>query len=87
MKINLHIDRLVLNGLPLGPHDGPLVQAAVESELARLVAVNGLADSLRPGGAMPSVRAPRIQMANARNATGLGEQIGRAVYEGIGNSK
>lgn len=55
-------------------YNGPLVQAAV----------NGLADSLMPGGAMPSVPAPRMQMRNDTTPTRLGEQIGRAVSRGIG---
>ena len=37
-SVNLHIERLVLEGLPLGAHEGPLVQAAIEVELGRLFA-------------------------------------------------
>lgn len=84
MNINLHIDRLVLDGLPIDHQDGPLVKAAVEVELSRLLTTNGLANSLLAGGAMPSAPAPGIQMARDSNPTRLGQQIGRAIYGGIG---
>ena len=84
MNINLHIDRLVLDGLPIDHHQGPLVKAAVEAELSRLLTANGLTNSLLAGGAMPSVPAPGIQVANDSNPARLGQQIGRAIYGGIG---
>ena len=84
MKINLHIDRLVLDGLPIDRHQGPLVKAAVEAELSRLLTANGLANSFLAGGATPSVPAPGIEMSNDRNAARLGQQIGSAIYGGIG---
>jgi len=84
MNINLHIDRLVLDGLPTDHHQGPLIKAAVEAELTRLLTANGLANSLMAGGAMPSAPAPGIQMSSDSNPTQLGQQIGRAIYGGIG---
>ena len=84
MNINLHIDRLVLDGLPIEHQDGLRVKAAVEAELSRLLTANGLANSLRAGVAMPSVPAPGIQMSRDRNPTRLGQEIGRAIYGGIG---
>lgn len=65
-------------------HHGPLLKAAVEAELGRLLAADGLADSLMSGGAMPSMRAPGIRLPSDSNPTRLGQQIGRAVYGGIG---
>ena len=41
MNIQLHIERLVLDGLPLTRREGALVQAAVETELARLNLTGG----------------------------------------------
>lgn len=84
MNINLHIDRLVLDGLPIEHRDGPLVKAAVEVELGRLLTAKGLANSLLSGGATPSVPAPGIQVPHDPNPARLGQQIGRAVYRGIG---
>ena len=41
-NIHLHIERLILDGLPIERAQGPHVQAAVEAELARLLTENGL---------------------------------------------
>ena len=84
MRINVQIERLILDGLPIERHHGPLVQAAVEAELGRLLAAEGLAESLMSGGAMPSARAPGIGLASDGNPARLGEEIGAAVYGGIG---
>jgi hypothetical protein len=84
MNINLHIERLVLDGIPLGPGQSPLLQAAVEAELTRLLTDGGLSDALRLGGTFYNVRTAGIQMANDGGPTRLGEQIAGAVYRGIG---
>ena len=38
MSINVHIEELVLDGLGISSSQSPVVQAAVQSELARLIA-------------------------------------------------
>jgi len=83
MRINLHIERLVLDGLPIERHQGPLVKAAVERELGRLLAANELSRDLSLGGAQPFVRAPGIQLAGNNSPRRLGEQIARALHGGI----
>ena len=85
MNINVHIERLILDGLPVARHEGPLVQAAVEAELARLLVADGLAPTLKSvGGATPSVNAPGIQFTSNSSPAELGQKIARAVYGGIG---
>jgi hypothetical protein len=84
MNINLHIERLVLDGIPLGPGQRPLLQAAMEAELTRLLASGGLSDALQSGGTLFSVRTAGIQLTNNGNPAQLGEQIAGAVYGGIG---
>jgi hypothetical protein len=83
MSIKLHIERLVLDGLPVTRSQGPLVKAAVETELARLMAEGGLAQELASGGAVPSVRADGINSVGGSPAR-IGRQIAKAVYGGIG---
>src|SRR5215471_11387998 len=85
MKIKLHIERLVLDGLPVSRLHGPLVQAAVERELTRLLMHGGLSHELRRGGAIAAVRGESIRLARQNQAGALGEQIGRAVYGSIGS--
>ncbi len=84
MNINLHIERLILDGLPLEPNQGTLVQRAVEAELARLLAVDGLSPSLLDGGALPQVSVSTIQLTSSNDSTELGRQIAQSVYGGIG---
>lgn len=81
MTIHIHIDRLVLEGLPIGHHEGPLVQAAVEAELARLIA-----GGTRPpsGGATARVTAPSISLVHHSTPDQIGQQIARSVHGGIG---
>jgi hypothetical protein len=87
MKIALHIDRLILDGLSLERRQGPLVQAAVEKELTRLIAAHGLGHEWRSGGAVPRMRGRGIQLTNETHPTRLGQQIARSVYSGIGGRR
>ena len=52
MNIHVHIERLVLDGLPVAPGRGDLVREAVEAELTRLLAEGGLVPGLTSGGAL-----------------------------------
>ncbi len=82
--INLYIERLVLDGVQLAPGGRPLLQAAVEAELTRLMANGDLSDALQSGGALYNVRTAGIEVANDGSPARLGEQIAGAVYGGIG---
>lgn len=84
-SIEVHIEELLLHGLPLTHSQGPAVQAAVETELARLLIEGGLTSSLQSGGAMPSLRANAIQLRAESKPAQLGQQIAQAVYGGIAN--
>ena len=85
MNINVHIERLILDGLSIPHRQRPLLQAAVEAELAHLLAADGLASGLLAGGAVPRVPAGAIQLTGASDdPTHLGQQIAQAVYGGIG---
>jgi hypothetical protein len=85
MNINVNIQRLVLEGVSVPPSQRPLLQAAVEAELARLLTAEGLGSGLRSGGAVPRVPAETIQLSSEGNPTQLGQQIAQAVYGGIGS--
>lgn len=81
MIVNLRIDRLVLDGLPVGTHQGPAVEAAVQAELTRLLTEgHGLPHAT--DRAVPFVRSSAIA-APAVRADTLGGQIGQAVFESI----
>jgi len=85
VKIDVHIERLVLEGLPVTSLQGPLVQQAIERELARLLGAHGLSHELRHGAALPRVRAGALRLARENPPARLGLGIARAVHEGIGS--
>jgi len=92
MTIHVHIERLILDGLPLGPGGGARVQAAVEAELARLLAAGslaegGIAQAWPAGGAVPAVAAAPIQLTTGARPAEIGGQIARSVYGGIGGKQ
>jgi hypothetical protein len=84
MNINLHIERLVLDGIPLASGERPLLRVAVEEQLTRLLTNGGLKNAMQSGGALYNVKAPSIQLANLGDLDGVGEQIAKAVYGGVG---
>ena len=86
-NINLHIERLILDGVPLSHGQRPLVQAAVEAELARLLTSGGLSAELQSGGALRHVPGGNIQLSSDGNPHRLGQQIAHAVYSGIGGKQ
>lgn len=85
MNINLHIERLVLEGLEIAAEQGPVLQAALEGELSRLLSERGLSPSFAQGVAVPRLSARDIQIASASNPTELGQQIAQSVYGRIGH--
>ncbi len=87
MNINIHIERLILDGLPVTHSQRPLVQAAVEAELVRLLMADGLAPRLQAGGVMPYVPGGGIQVTGDGDPQRLGQQIAQAVYGGIGGGR
>jgi hypothetical protein len=84
MKINIHIECLILDGLPIERRDREAVQTAIEAELSRLLNVEGSSSGLLSGGATPTARGGSIQLASECNPTGLGTQIAQAVFRGLG---
>jgi hypothetical protein len=83
MKINILIEQLVLDGLPLAQGDGATVQKAIESELAQLIAQKGLGSALQSSASLPSAPPGSIQVANGSDAKSLGQQIARSVNKSL----
>jgi hypothetical protein len=83
-NIQVHIERLILDGIAVAPGERPRLQAAVEGDLARRLAEGGLSPALLGGGALPAVQAGNIQLSGEADTVGLGHQIAHAAYGGIG---
>lgn len=84
MNINLHIDKLVLDGVDIAPGQRHLLQASVETELARLLSDRGLAPGLALGVALPRLSTTGIHITG-NNAIHTGQKIAQSVYGGIGH--
>jgi hypothetical protein len=83
MSIRLHIDHLVLDGLPVSPAQGAQVKAAVEAELGRLLSERGVAREFQSGIAVPSVNAGGMHVPRGASAGAIGTQIARSVFSGV----
>lgn len=86
MKIHLHVERLVLDGLPVSASERPLLQAAMEAELTHLLRIGGLSDGLRNGAALAHVRAGTVRVGKESNPKKLGTDIAGAVHQGLGSA-
>jgi hypothetical protein len=85
MRIVLHIDHLVLDGLPLEAGQGARVSAAVERELARLLgSATGFAGPLARGGAVPRVAGPDIALGSAERPDAIGSKVAYSIHRTIG---
>ena len=82
MNINLHIERLILDAVPVARHQVPMIEAALQSELARLLSQSNALPEPR-GGATPMVRAPGFQLERRVIPHNLGRQIAESVYASI----
>ena len=83
MTIHVHIDRLVLDGLPVVRAQRGTLGSALETELGRLLAAEGVGPRLTAGGALTHLRAGDLRLGTAGGAAGLGTQIAAAVHAGM----
>lgn len=84
MKIVLHIDRLVLDGVTV--EQPRVLRREPEWELTQRLTSGGLSPELR-GGAHPHIRGGDIALGRDAHPTKLGSQIAGAVYRGIGRAR
>jgi hypothetical protein len=80
-SIELHIERMVLDGFSMTCSQGALVQAAVESGLARLIGEQGLPGTSAKG--IPHLRCSSIQMTEDREPAHLGDQIALVIHRSL----
>jgi hypothetical protein len=79
--VELHIEELVLHGLPHG--DQHRVGATVESELARLFTTQGTPPQLARGHEIERLNGGQFEMEPNPGAETIGARIARAVYGGL----
>ena len=84
MKVRLHIERLVLEGLQVSGPDVARLKAELEAELGRLLTERGVNVQLAAGGALPHVNTAPMRASPSAEPAELGRGIARSVYSGIG---
>jgi hypothetical protein len=82
LTIRVHIERLILEGLPSGPLDTAQLGAAVQAELGRLLGEAGLHPGLAAGGTFRSIEGAPLT-APAGRAGPLGVQIAGAIHAAL----
>ncbi len=83
MNINLNIERLVLDGVPLNRFEAEQMKGAVEAELGQLLSEGALAPHLLNGGSFPKLNVGSLEGA-LNQPQNLGQQIAQVVYSGLG---
>lgn len=79
MNINLHIERLVLEGV--AARQPALLEAALAAEIARLLSVGNVPSLLWHGDAVPSMRTAPITLVT--DPVAMGREIGQAIHAGL----
>ncbi|MCP5099052.1 MAG: hypothetical protein GY943_26160 [Chloroflexi bacterium] len=83
MRIVLHIDRLVLDGIELSHRDQLRLETAVVAELTSLLANNIHSPNHQFVGDQRAIQANPIQVNSNPQPDVLGRGVGTAVYGGI----
>ena len=79
--IELRIDELVLTGGPAV--DGLEVAAAVEREITRMLATQGLPPTMERRRRIDAIRGEPLERTGDLTAGEMGQQVGRSVYGGL----
>jgi hypothetical protein len=77
--ITVHVERLVLDGVPVGAHDAELVGAAVQAGLGRMLGAGATEPHAPPGEA----DAPSVTVPARADPERLGDAIARAIHQRI----
>ena len=87
MRIALHIEALVLDGVPLVLGQQSRLQAAVVEALAERLGDGALAARLVAGGGREVVHAAPIRLGARPDARALGTQIAASIHAGLGGER
>jgi hypothetical protein len=80
-NIELHIEELILHDFPHG--DRYQIAEAVERELTRLFAEQGIPASLTHGGEIARLHGGSFTVAQGSQAAAIGAQVAQSVYGGM----
>jgi hypothetical protein len=87
VRISLHIETLVLDGVPLARGQQPRLEAAVIEALAQRLGEGALASQLAASGGREVVQATPIRVGQRPDARVLGTQIAASIHAGLGGER
>lgn len=81
MNINVHIERVIFEGIPIRAANHPTLRTAIASELAALLAKEGL-----PGiaaGAVPYLSGGALSLTSESAPAQIGSQLAQALHRAV----
>jgi hypothetical protein len=81
-RISVHIERLVVEGVPLAAGQSGQLRTAVIGELHQLIEQRGLEPPL-PSSSVPIALAPQIEISSPARPLELGRQIARSLHQSL----
>ena len=82
MKVHLHIDRLIVEGLPISSTQGASLKAALSAELGRLLMTQDWSGPLQ-SESVAYLRGDAFSAAPGDSPRRLGSKIANAVHGGV----
>jgi len=83
MKINVHIERLILDELPINRAQSHVVQATVESELQRMLMNGQIAPEFRHDTVVAKHSGAGFEFNPKTTPRQFGTHIARSIHEGL----
>ena len=87
MSIRVHVESLVLEGLPLSPVERTRLERALVAELTRSLGEGDFANGLGRHGAVPGLSAADIRVDAGNGGASIGAQLGRTIYGALASVK
>jgi len=82
-RIELHIDRLTLDGFTLTGAQSSILQVALERELSRLLSEGGLTKTFNAGFALAATPPLNAGISPSASPSVIGRDLARTLYQGI----
>lgn len=86
MRVHLHIDRIVLEGVPLSGAETARLTRALERTLAHEVACGGIDVASLRGEALAAIVAPAISVAAGARGAEVGEALAKSIHASLAPS-
>lgn len=83
MNLNLHIERIILEGVTIEPHEQAIVKASVISELGNLLTNTELPSYVTSHNLSPVIYGSEVSLSVTSAPRDLGMHVARSIYEGI----